>query len=243
VHLNKTIQQLYEALLGQHKLRGWWPLLSLGGRKGFDERGYHPGEYGYPQTEEQRLEVILGAILTQNTAWTNAEKALLVLLEKGLLNQEVLRRCEVNEVAQLIRPSGYYKQKARKIKAVLDFLKSRRKITRDHLLCVWGVGPETADSILLYAYHQPFFVVDAYTKRLLAHLGILGEGARYDQVQRVFHEALPLDATLFNEYHALVVEHGKRYYSKKPYGEDDPLVALLSRGQRSAVRERAPPRG
>ena len=222
---SKALQNLYTALLGEYAPRGWWPLLSLAARNGFDDRGYHPGEYRYPRTAGQRFEVILGAILTQNTAWTNAEKALGILRDRKLLSRQALEGLDEDELSELIRPSGYFKQKAKKIKAMTAFLAARPRITRENLLSIWGVGPETADSILLYAYHRPFFVVDAYTTRILERLlGIIGARASYDDVQALFHKALPEDVALYNEYHALLVAHGKRHYSRKPYGRGDPLI-------------------
>ena len=227
VREKKILRRLYTALLEEYAPQGWWPLLSLASSEGFDARGYHAGSHEFPRTREQRFEVILGAILTQNTAWTNVEKALRNLRESKLLTREALQRLSEDQLAELIRPSGYFRQKARKIRAMLEFLASRRRMTRDNLLRVWGVGPETADSILLYACHRPFFVVDAYTTRILEKLGMVANGVPYEQVQALFHEALPRDVELFNEFHALIVAHAKRHYTKKPYGGEDPLVLRL----------------
>ena len=238
----KKLLHLYDLLLELYGPQGWWPVLSLAGENGFDDRGYHPGEFAYPETEAQRFEVILGAILTQNTAWTNVQKALRALQENGLLHRGSLARLGEARLAKLIRPSGYFRQKARKIKAMLDFLESRQTITRENLLGIWGVGPETADSILLYACHQPSFVVDAYTRRILERFEIVEAGASYDEVQALFHAALPVDVRLYNEYHALIVAHGKRHYTRKPYGDDDPLLRGLKTGRRKTNRRKMSPR-
>ena len=176
--------------------------------------------------------MILGAILTQNTAWTNVEKALRALQENDLLHRESLARLGEARLEELIRPSGYFRQKTRKIRAMVDFLESRQTITRESLLGIWGVGPETADSILLYACHQASFVVDAYTRRILERFEIVDAGASYDEIQALFHAALPVDVGLYNEYHALIVAHGKRHYTRKPYGDDDPLLDDLEHGRR-----------
>lgn len=228
----KRIRHLYVLLLECYGPQGWWPIRSRAGQEGFDDRGYHPGKLEYPKTGRERFEVILGAILTQNTAWTNAEKALQVLRREKLLKRQALAGLDEARLAELIESSGYFRQKAKKIKAVMDFLGSGRAITRENLLEVWGVGPETADSILLYAYHQPVFVVDAYTGRILERFGIVDGGASYDEVQTLFHAALPTDVGVYNEYHALLVAHGKRHYSRKPYGDEDPFGAQLCRKRR-----------
>lgn len=229
----RRLRDLYDRLLEHHGPQGWWPILSRAGANGFDERGYHPGRYEFPKTASQRFEVILGALLTQNTSWKNAEKALRVLEKEKLLQRRALARVDEPRLAELVRASGYYQQKARKIRAMLEFFASRRAITRENLLDVWGVGPETVDSILLYAYHRPLFVVDAYTLRILELREIAGPWNSYGEVQALFHAALPKDVIVYSEYHALIVAHGKRYYSRKPYGDRDPLLIrprLLPRG-------------
>lgn len=220
----RAVENLYEKLLRRYGPQGWWPVLSLAGQDGFDDRGYHVGDYRHPKTEPERFEVILGSILTQNTSWKNAELALRALHARNLLLPEQLARLDPATLAELIRPSRYYNQKARKIGALLAHLSEHKSPTREGLLGVWGIGPETADSILLYAFHQPVFVVDAYTRRILGRFGFVEETASYAEVQALFHRALPPEPPLFNEYHALIVEHGKRFYTKKPYGAADPLL-------------------
>jgi endonuclease III related protein len=170
-----------------------------------------------------RLEVILGAILTQNTSWLNAELALRKLRKAGLLTLFRLRRASLLQIETLIRSSGFFRQKARTIRTFLEWLDSNcggslatmfklsgAKLRRD-LLGIRGLGPETVDAILLYAGNQPFFVADAYTRRILNRHGLLREEAPYTSAQLFLHTHMPADPQLFNEFHALLVEVGKRF--------------------------------
>jgi endonuclease-3 related protein len=169
---------------------------------------------------ERQFEIILGAVLTQNTTWKNAEKALRNLRERDLVDPLKLLRTRTVELSELLRPSGYHNQKALKVKRASAFAAHcfgrGRSPSRDELLRVKGIGFETADSILLYAFGKPFFVVDAYTKRFCARLGLAGEKASYAELQALFTLGLPADSGLFNEYHALIVRHGKERCSKTP---------------------------
>ena len=181
---------------------------------GFGPQGWWPARTSF--------EVAVGAILTQNAAWSNVEKAIANLESEGLLLPDAMRGVSEKRLARLIRPSGYFNIKAKKLKAFVNFmfdefggdLKAMRedglKELRSKLLSVWGVGPETADSILLYALEKPSFVVDAYTKRLFCRLGVLDGSESYDEVKRLFEENLPKSVELYNEYHALIVEQCKR---------------------------------
>jgi endonuclease-3 related protein len=229
-----AIRTVYKALLGAYGPQGWWPLPACTGR-GFDGHGYHAGSYDLPRTPAQRFQIIMGAVLTQNTAWSNAEKALKGLFREGIRSARRLMECPMPRLAQLIRSSGCYTQKARKIAGLapvlLDpgFLSAVRMPTRERLLSLWGIGPETADSILLYAFKLPFFVVDSYTRRLFARLRIISAGGRYSEIQRLFHDTLPSDHALFNEYHALIVEHSKRYCRARPRCDGCPLKFCPSR--------------
>lgn len=188
-NLNKIYDILYKQFGPQH----WWPANS-------------------------RFEVIMGAILTQNTNWKNVEKAIKNLKERNLLNKEAIQNTPEKELASLIKPAGYYNQKAKKLKA---FVKFEGEITRENLLNIWGIGPETVDSILLYAYNKPIFVIDAYTKRVINRLGYKEQ--TYDELQTLFMENLPTDEKLFNEFHALLVQLGKNYCKTKPVCEKCPL--------------------
>jgi len=176
-------------------------------------------------------EVITGAILTQNTAWTNVELALANLGDR--LTPEFIQGIEMEDLKQLIRPAGFYNQKARYLKAVTDwyanynFSAERVKqvplqTLRQELLAVKGVGPETADSILLYAFDFPTFVVDAYTKRFCRRFP-LSVGKTYDRIKLSFEENLPVDATVYNQYHALIVFNGKDHCKARPLCDDCPL--------------------
>jgi endonuclease-3 related protein len=203
--------RIYHALLETYGPQGWWP---VGGR-------YFPRESeGFEQRREQRFEVILGAVLTQNTSWKNAEKALRNLRERGLVDPGRILHTPTVELSALLRPSGYHNQKALKVKRASAFaaycFRRGRAPSREELLRVKGVGFETADSILLYAFGEPFFVVDAYTRRLCARLGLAGEKATYAELQALFTASLPADSALYNEYHALIVRHAKERCAKTP---------------------------
>ena len=131
-----------------------------------------------------------------------------------------------DKLAELIKPSGYYNQKAERLKIVANFFLKNRNPTREQLLAVKGIGPETADSILLYAFDKPFFVVDAYTKRIFSRIGVCRNKCEYHELQNIFHKSLPKSAKLFNEYHALLVELGKRNCTKKPDCRTCPIKTL-----------------
>lgn len=209
---------VYNALLKEHGPQGWWPIRSLTGTKGFDERGYAKGRYDHPSTQQHQFEVCVGAILTQNTAWRNVEKALDNLLTARVVTVERLASVRLEKLAGLIRPAGYFNQKARKLqlfachvrqRGLRDMFQQPVPRLRDELLSLWGIGPETADSILLYAAHKPVFVIDAYTRRIFSGLGMCKESCSYDDLQQLFMNNLPPDVALFKEYHALIVESGK----------------------------------
>lgn len=201
---------LYRALGPQH----WWP-------------------------GKTRLEIIVGAILTQNTAWGNVEKAIANLREADILSVSGLRRVKKRRLAGLIRPAGYFNQKAIKLKAFVRFLDDEyggnlRRMGREpaqrlrkKLLSVHGIGPETADSILLYAFGKRVFVVDAYTVRILSRHRMIDDGAPYAAVQRFMTERLPRSARLYNEFHALLVRAGKEFCRKIPLCGECPLRIFL----------------
>jgi endonuclease-3 related protein len=187
-----------------------------------------------------RLEVILGAILTQNTTWRNAELAIQRLRKRGLLNLYRLRRTSSAELAGLIRPAGFYRQKARTIRAFLDWLAIEchgsiprlfslpPKKARSKLLTVRGIGPETVDAILLYAGRHPYFVADAYTRRVMIRHRLIPEGSTYSDTQGFLHHHLPRDHALYNEFHALLVEAGKQFCRREaPRCESCPLLPFL----------------
>jgi endonuclease III related protein len=174
-----------------------------------------------------RFEVVVGAILTQNTSWKNVEKAIKELRPRKLLTPEGILKAEVKTIESAIRCTGYYRQKTERLKEISLFFKgssggSIRKFDkentpdiRERLLAVRGIGPETADSILLYALERPVFVVDAYTRRIFSRHGIITENAGYGQIQDTVHGALGMDTRAFNQFHALIVETAKTYCKKK----------------------------
>jgi endonuclease III related protein len=196
--LTPPLQDYFSALLSAFGPQHWWPA-------------------------KTPFEVIVGAILTQNTSWKNVEQAMANLRAAGVLSAAAISRIELVKLERLLRPSGYYRQKARKLKAFCEFLRAgyggslRRMfaaptlLLREQLLGVWGIGPETADSILLYAGERAVFVVDAYARRMLARHGWIIEQAPYDDVRGMFEREFGGDAQRFGEFHALIVEAGKRF--------------------------------
>ena len=199
----EALTDIYNRLFDRYGPQHWWP-------------GDSP------------FEVIIGAILTQSTAWTNVEKAIANLKAEGLLDAKSLDAIETEKLATLIRPSGYYNTKAAKLKAFVERLNQEHGGSLDRLfeldtsdlrkemLSIHGIGPETADSILLYAAHRPVFVIDAYTKRIIARLGLAPVSDRYEAFQQLFMDRLPHDEVMFNEYHALLVCHGKEACRQTP---------------------------
>jgi endonuclease-3 related protein len=186
------------------------------------------------------FEVIVGAILTQSTAWGNVERAIVNLRQAKVLTPSAMLRISTPRLAALVRPSGYFRQKAKKLKAFLRFLRDgyggslkRMFLTptlqlREKLLSVHGIGPETADSILLYAGNHPVFVVDAYTHRILGRHGITDGTPDYEKVRAFIESSIPNQPDLFNEFHALIVNTGKNWCRKSaPRCEECPLRALL----------------
>jgi endonuclease-3 related protein len=179
---------------------------------------------------------MVGAILTQNTSWRNVEKAIQRLKGRGVLNPEGIHYLKKSQLTPLIKSSGYYRVKADRLKAFINFLykefdgdlerMDREKLgeLREKLLRVNGIGPETADSILLYGLKKPIFVVDAYTRRILSRHQIILEKASYEEIQKLFMDHLPLDEKLFNEYHALLVYLGKTVCKKIPRCDLCPLM-------------------
>lgn len=182
--------------------------------------GWWPGETPF--------EVIVGAVLTQNTSWANVEKAILNLKRENLLAPKRLNRTDVLKLARIIKPAGFFNVKAKRVKSFLDFLfreydgnlrvmrKENIRTLRRKLLNVNGIGAETCDSILLYALQKPIFVIDAYTIRIFSRLGIADEDVGYEKLQSLFMKNLPRNTKLYNEYHALIVKLGKDICRKRP---------------------------
>ncbi len=210
-HRDKSITGIYERLSDCYGRQYWWPLFRQGASV------YEPVPRPLHRSPEHQWEIALGALLTQNTAWANVEKALDNLAARGGWDPSRLLSLGLDELAQEIRSAGTHHQKARKIKAFLEafpeadlsVLKDMSlEVARQSLLTVWGIGPETADSILLYALGRPVFVVDAYTRRIFSRLGLI-QGGTYEEIQARFHDELDPEPLLFQEYHALIVRHAK----------------------------------
>ena len=202
--MNKIIK-IYESLLKEFGHQGWWPI----------NNKYHPNDYSYPHNEKEKLEIIYGAILTQNTSWKNVEKTLENIKDVDVEN------IAKEKLASLIKSAGYFNQKAGRLKIAHEFFNRNKNPSREELLKVKGIGPETADSILLYAFNKPYFVIDSYTKRIFSRLGF-GDKS-YNDLQKMFHDNLDKDYKLFNEYHALLVQHAKVYCKKEPLCQKCPL--------------------
>lgn len=207
--LEEVYQRLFDSFGPQH----WWPA-------------------------ESRLEVMVGAILTQNTNWRNVEQAIQNLKQSRLLGWHQLRNIDVHQLAGEIRPAGTYRVKARRLKNLVEFIDrtygdldamfaTELDELRAGLLSVNGVGPETADSILLYAGNYPTFVSDAYTSRIVKRHDWIAPTATYEDLKTLFESALPRDAQLFNEFHALIVMTGKHYCGPTPQCESCPLRDML----------------
>jgi endonuclease-3 related protein len=219
--LSEQLTEIYQLLLDRFGPQHWWP-------------------------GETQFEIITGAILTQNTSWANVEKAIANLKSANLLTPEKLYHLNASQLAELIRPAGYYNIKAKRLKNFLTWLfrsyngrlenSARGWLAplenldtdrlRVELLAVKGIGPETADSILLYAFNRPVFVVDAYTARVAVRHGLIEQGADYEQLRNLFQSNLPQDSQLFNEYHALLVRLGKEFCKPKPQCRLCPLEKL-----------------
>lgn len=211
----KDLNLLFRKLFSFFGPQGWWP--------------YHK------EAKDKTLEICLGAILTQNTAWRNVEKALINLYRNNLLNITSLAKINKRKLGGIIKPVGFFNQKANYIKNFIKYVfknyqgnfdlwfKKDLKPLRTELLKIKGIGPETADSILLYAASKPIFVVDAYTKRIFVRLGIIASNFSYYQIQKFVHKNLKKDLKTYQEFHALLVKHAKTFCFKKPLCKKCPL--------------------
>jgi endonuclease III related protein len=199
--MKRQLMAVYRRLHAAHGPQHWWP-------------------------GDSTFEIMVGAVLTQNTAWTNVEKAIANLKAAQALSPEVIAATPHRRLAAWLKPSGYFNIKAQRLRAFCQWLIHQggtKKITRlptevlrAELLQVHGIGPETADDILLYAFNRPVFVIDAYTRRLFQRLGLIRGDEKYEQLRQWFETALVADAPLFNEYHALIVAHAKDVCRKRP---------------------------
>lgn len=203
MNTEKRLLSIFQTLLSSFGKRNWWP-------------------------GETELEIIVGAILTQNTSWKNVEKAITNMKIHNILNSEAIQSIPIKKLEEIIKPSGFYKQKSERLKKVIHILHGNNHksihdlkqfdtpFLRNLFLSIKGIGPETADSILLYAFNRPIFVVDAYTKRFIKNHGLYDGNGKYDDIQRYFMTNLPLDTYLFNEFHALIVCLCQTYCKKVP---------------------------
>jgi len=208
-----NLKQVYDLLYDAFGPQRWWPA-------------------------DSRTEVVIGAILTQNTAWKNVERAMTNLRVAGMISFERLYQLDVDDLAALIRPAGTFRVKAGRLKAFVDVLMESHggdldrmldddlDAARRRLLAIPGIGPETADAILLYAGNRPSFVVDAYTRRILARHHLVDRRAHYERIRRLFMDSLEPDVEKFNEYHALLVELGKRHCRTRAFCDGCPLAHL-----------------
>ncbi len=204
------LMQIYEALLNHYGPQDWWP-------------------------GETDFEVMVGAVLTQNTNWKNVEKAIGNLKTAGLLSLSALHALPENQLAEYIRPAGYFNIKSRRLKNLIRWfedeyagsLDALRDLSlerlREELLSINGIGRETADSIILYALHKPTFVVDTYTYRVLVRHGCIDTESDYEQIKEFFENRLPEDVHLFNEFHALIVQVGKNHCKRRAQCANCPL--------------------
>jgi len=206
------VKLIYDRLENEFGFQSWWPRFEEG------KFVYDESNKDKPLSSKQKFIICISAILTQNTSWKNVEKAIKNLEKFNFLSKEEIKQINENELGELIKSSGYYKQKAKKLKKIIEFLDSGKEINRENLLEIWGIGKETADSILLYAYNKPLFVIDAYTKRIMLRLSFRFKD--YDELQEIFMKNLPRDYKLFNEFHALFVRLGKEYCKKIPICEE-----------------------
>jgi len=223
---NNLIPHFYRKLFKHYGPQGWWPVTPSHGERPL----YKLKKSLTRNSESEKFEICLGAILTQNTNWENVVKALGELKRHDALNVKAILSLPSKRLEKLIRSSGYFRQKAnrtkiffrsvfKKNKKLGDFLGGTAREGRKKLLAISGIGPETADSMLLYAQGHPAFVVDAYTRRIGERWGILKGGESYEEVQKIFTRALPASVDLFGEYHALLVRLGKEVCRKKPLCE------------------------
>ncbi|MDQ7082488.1 MAG: endonuclease III domain-containing protein [Aquificota bacterium] len=224
-----NLLDIFRTLLDAYGPQNWWPV---------DE------DYHRRHGTDPREEIVIGAVLTQNTSWKNVEKALRNLKENRILSLEAIRETPLETLQDLIRPSGYYRIKAERLKEAARFLNpidKVRTVLREDLLKVKGIGEETADTILLYAGDRLNFVIDAYTMRITER--VFGIKGSYRDLKKWFEENLPDDLYIYKEFHALLDEHAKRFCRKKPLCKGCPLIEICgmivipSRGQVSLATE------
>ena len=227
------LDRLYLALLNRFGKQNWWPIVIDGKSVYLEEMSSRP------KTSDELFEIAVGAILTQNTAWKNVEAAIAQLKSHGTPDVGLIDSFSDEQLAELIKPSGYFNQKTKKLRALVKFIKQDcggsldrlRKddlpTARSKLLGIWGVGRETADSALLYGLDMPIFLVDAYTRRILFRAGLIGDkDADYDTIREALEEALPCDVPYYRELHSLIVRLGNEVCKTKPNCAICPLESM-----------------
>lgn len=236
---------IFHRLFDFYGSQGWWPVTC----EGECRPAYHPGQWA-PLSLAQQFEVWMGAILTQNTSWNNVEKALIQLRRKGIRTPEDLVLVPLVQLEHWILPTGYYRQKSRRLMDIsmnllklggLETLNRMDPVTARNLLLSWkGIGPETADSILLYAMNHSFFVVDAYTRRLGLRMGLSSQTETYPSLQSEISRKLPALPDVYGEFHALIVAHVKsRCTARSPRCTGCPLLCRCLHGKLSGVASHA----
>ena len=208
-----TVFKIYQILFAHYGLQHWWP-------------------------GQSEFEIMVGAVLTQNTNWQNVERAIGNLKQKKLLSINKINKLSVSRLAKEIKSSGFFQIKAKRLKALVNYLilrydgnirqmqKKKTAVLRRELLAIYGIGKETADSILLYALNKPVFVVDSYTKRIFVRHGYLSDEMDYNDIQKFFTINLPKSVRIFNEYHALLVRLAKDFCRTNPLCESCPIKAF-----------------
>lgn len=215
--------EIYRVLRRAYGPQRWWPVTPPG--------ELVPVYTGGPRTPAQVFEVAVGAVLTQNTSWKNAARAVINLNRAGKLDPAAIGKIDEGELAALIRPSGYYNQKARRLKVLAEYLSRATEVTRGGLLDLAGIGPETADSIMLYAFGKAYFVVDAYTRRIFSRVGVIDGRSPYEEIRSMFEANIQRRVSLYREYHALIVEHAKRSCKRNPLCKSCNINRFCDRGR------------
>jgi endonuclease-3 related protein len=220
----EKINQVYHKLHSVYGPQGWWPI-----------DGIYEKERKRQLSDAEKFEIMVGAILTQNTTWKNVELALEKMIAKKAIDPEKILKTPKSDLAMTIRSAGYYNQKAERLKILSDFViknpmrglsSIQTQKLRETLLGIKGIGPETADSMILYAFGKPIFVIDAYTKRIMSRMGVCGEQEKYEELQKIMQEAIASDVTKYQEYHALLVQLAKEHCKTRPECKRCPLSRM-----------------
>lgn len=216
------LMDIYRQLFKQYGEQHWWPVHH---HKAAHDAKQPDARSVNVSASSDSFEIMAGAILTQNTNWNNVEKALENLINANALSAKKISGMPRSRLEALIKPSGFYRQKAERLRIFSKFILNNRNPSREELLALKGIGPETADSIMLYAFGKPYFVVDAYTKRIFSRLGLI-DSDDYEGVRKFFEKNIPRNARLYNEFHALIVRLAKEHCGKEPECRECPLAKV-----------------